>query len=255
MESSIHRQKIISQFTTQSRPFAEMPAHSENFSLEVFRELGGFSGKERVLDSGCGPGLVSLYLSEFVGQIVGVDLTPSMVQLAAETALKSAIGNASFFQGDMTALPFPADCFDAAVTRYAFHHLEHPGAAFAEMLRVTRPHGKIIVVDVTPEASKLKAYDGFERLRDPSHTAALTLEELISLGTDHGLRNPEVIRFGLEMDARRLLASSFPETVSRKHLLGLLAGDLWEDALSFGIRKEEDVLTMTFPVTAVGWRL
>jgi SAM-dependent methyltransferase len=255
VESSAHQLEIVSQFTRQSRPFAEMAAHSESRSFEVFRELGSFSGNEKVLDSGCGPGLVSLYLAEFVGEINGVDLTPAMVKLAAENASKSGIMNASFLQGNMTFLPFPSGHFDVAVSRYAFHHLEHPAAAFAEMIRVTRCGGKVIVVDVTPEAQKRNAYDCFERLRDPSHTSALTLEELSLLGEEHNLKKPDVIEFGLEVDVQNLIASSFPEEVSRENLVQMLADDLRSDNLSFKVKNEDGSLTMTFPVTAVAWRL
>jgi SAM-dependent methyltransferase len=254
MESLMHQQEIVSQFTRQSRPFAENEAHSENRSFEIFRELGGFAGTERVLDSGCGPGLVSLYLAEFVGEVIGVDLTPAMVRLAEETALKAGVQNAFFLQGNMTSLPFSRGDFDVSVSRYALHHLEHPQAAFAEMIRVTRPQGKVIVADVTPEAHKREAYDRFERLRDPSHTSALTFEELTRLGAKHGLKRPDVIRFGLAMDVETLIGSSFPEAASSEELIGLLAEDVWQDKLSFQVRREAGgSLTMTFPITAARW--
>jgi SAM-dependent methyltransferase len=255
MESGVHQADIVSQFTRQARPFAENKAHSENRSLDVFRALGCFSGKERLLDSGCGPGLVSIYLAEFVAEVIGVDLTPAMVELAAESARKSSISNVNFLEGNMTMLPFPDDHFDVSVSRYAFHHLENPRKAFAEMLRVTRPGGKIIVLDVTPEPEKRENYDRFERLRDPSHTSALTTEELTDFGMPHGLTRPEVLQFGLEMDALQLINSSFPESVDRNELLGLLAGDVGKDSLSFQIRQEENSLIMTFPLTAAVWWL
>jgi SAM-dependent methyltransferase len=256
MESLTHQHAIVSQFTRQSRPFAQVKAHSEQCSLEIFRELGHFSGNERVLDSGCGPGLVSLYLADFVREVTGVDLTPAMVELAAETALKSSIYNVSFLEGNMTALPFSSGQFDTSVTRYTFHHLENPQAAFDEMLRVTRVGGRIIVVDVAPEASKRDAYDHFERLRDPSHTSALTVSELENLGHQHGLQPTKVIRFGLEMDVHTLISASFPESVRREELIQLLTDDLDQDKLAFQMRREEGgSLTMTFPVTAASWHL
>lgn len=255
MESHGHQSAVVSQFTRQARPFAENKAHSENRSLEIFRELGCFSGKERLLDSGCGPGLVSIYLADFVREVVGVDLTPAMIELAAATAAQSALANISFVEGNMASLPFPADHFDVSVSRYAFHHLENPKVAFQEMLRVTRPGGKIIVVDVTPEAEKRTNYDQFERLRDSSHTSALTVEELVGLGNTQGLKQPEVIQFGLEMNVHQLIDSSFPESLSRDDLIGLLADDEGNDTLSFKVQRQDGRLTMTFPLTAACWQL
>lgn len=255
MESNSHQEKIISQFTQQAIPFAEIKQHSEQRSLETFRELGRFAGNERVLDSGCGPGIVTHYLAKYVGSMVGLDLTPSMVALATKTSKELKLGNVSFIEGNMTSVPFPSANFDASVSRYAFHHLEYPESAFAEMVRVTRPEGKIIVMDVTPEELKRNSYDRFEKLRDPSHTSALTVSEFANLGISHELPHPEMIHFGLEMNARDLIASSFPEAASREQLITLLENDLISDTLSFQVRKEGETLIMTFPVTAAVWQL
>ncbi len=255
MESHAHQQSIVSQFTQQSRPFAEIEEHSADRSFEVFRELGSFSGTERVLDSGCGPGLVSRYLAPLAAEVIGLDLTPAMVELASKAALQASLSNLSFLEGNMTELPFSTAQFDRTVTRYTFHHLEDPEAAFREMIRVTRPNGKIIVVDVTPEESKRDAYDQFERLRDPSHTSAFTFSELSNLGQIHGLSNPEIIRFGLEMNVEKLIQASFPESISREQLIRLLIEDIGKDHLSFQIRKTVDSFIMTFPVTAAAWQM
>lgn len=253
MESSSHQAEIISQFTRQAQPFADNQAHSIDRSFSIFRDLGQFSGTERVLDSGCGPGLVSCYLATFVAKVAGVDLTPAMVALATKAAREANLSNVSFQEGNMTSLPFADGEFDVAVTRYAFHHLENPAAAFAELVRVTRPGGRIIVVDATPEAAKRSAYDRFERLRDPSHTSALTVEELIALGQPHALAQPEVTQFGVPMDVSALVDSSFPTEVSREYLASLLTDDLKRDALSFDVRREGETLRLTFPITGAVW--
>ncbi len=253
MESSSHQAEIISQFTRQAQPFADNQAHSTDRSFSVFRDLGQLTGRERLLDSGCGPGLVSRYLAPHVGHVVGVDLTPAMVTLATQAAREAGLSNVSFQEDNMTALPFASGEFDVTVTRYAFHHLENPAAAFAELVRVTRPGGRIIVVDVTPETAKRSAYDHFERLRDPSHTSALTVEELLSLGRPHALSQPEIISFGVPMDVSALVDSSFPIEVSREHLTTLLAADLEKNTLSFAVRREAEILHLTFPITGAAW--
>ena len=254
MESSTHQAEIISQFTRQAQPFANNQAHSIDRSFSIFRDLGQFTGSERVLDSGCGPGLVSRYLAAFVAEVVGVDLTPAMVALAKKAAGETGLSNVSFQEGNMTALPFEDGVFDVAVTRYAFHHLENPAAAFAEVVRVTRRGGRGIVVDATPETAKRSAYDRFERLRDPSHTSALTVEELVALGQPHGLVQPEFTKFGVPMKVAALVDSSFPTEVSRQHLAALLASDMEKDALSFDVRREGETLCLTFPITGAVWR-
>lgn len=255
MESNRHKEEIVDQFTNQAVPFAQLKAHSEDRTLDIFRELGGFSGKEHVLDSGCGPGLVSCYLSSLANEVIGLDLTPAMVQLANETAAKRSIANVKFIVGNMLELPFAKDHFDISVSRYALHHLENPQIAFTEMLRVTKPGGKVIVLDATPEETKQAAYNKFEILRDPSHTRALTAQELSLFGKKHGLASPTTISFRLEMDANQLVASSFPKDASKEQLLQLLTEDIDQDNLSFKACQKESRLTVFFPLTAVCWQI
>jgi ubiquinone/menaquinone biosynthesis C-methylase UbiE len=254
-ESEKHKQEIISQFTTQSAPFAELQEHREERSLEIFQELGRFTGAETVLDSGCGPGLVSCYLSQFVKEVTGVDLTPAMVDLAKTTSESRGLHNTRFLLGDMLSLPTEDKSFDACVSRYTFHHLENPKVAFSEMLRVTKSGGKAIVVDVTPDVTKQNSYNAFEILRDSSHTKALTQEELLQIGSEAGLAKPEALSFGLNMNAERLINASFPTTVTRDHLLKLLSDDIGTNNLCFNARIEKGVLTITFPLTAICWNV
>lgn len=106
------------------------------------------------------------------------------------------------------------------------------------MLRVTRPGGKIIIVDVSPETSKRENYDCFECLCDLFHSSALTADDLTSLGGDHDFGRPEVIQFGLEMDVRQLIKSSFPESGSREELIDLLADDVEKTLFPFRFSRK-----------------
>src|SRR5262249_57315235 len=82
-------------------------------------------------------------------------------------------------RGGPAALPSPDASFDAVVPRFSFHHLLAPAKALAEMVRVCRAGGRVVVCDVyTTTAEQAAEYDRLERLRDPSHVRALRLEEL-----------------------------------------------------------------------------
>src|SRR5262249_56660713 len=114
-------------------------------------------------------------------------------------------------RGGPAALPSPDASFDAVVPRFSFHHLLEPAGALAEMLRVCRPGGRVVVSDVyttTPEQAA--EYDRLERLRDPSHVRALPLAELRAL-----LRQVQLTDLGqafprLPMGLQRLLAGAVP---------------------------------------------
>jgi ubiquinone/menaquinone biosynthesis C-methylase UbiE len=249
-----HQDDVVRQFSSQAEGFAACPAHADERSLAVFVELGRFTSSDRLLDSGCGPGIVSRHLARRVRQVTGIDVTRAMVEVARREAAADGLGNTEFLEGNMTSLPFESGVFDGAVTRYTFHHLDTPLEALRELVRVTRPGGRIVVVDAVPPARQRDAYDRFERQRDPSHTTALTMEELLTLGEQLGLGCASVDRFRLPMRASELVGHSHPEAVGRTQLLAMLEGDVADDVFGFRPAIDQAGLVVRFPIAAVSWQ-
>jgi ubiquinone/menaquinone biosynthesis C-methylase UbiE len=135
------------------------------------------SAEDVVLDVAGGAGHVGRHLAENAAFAVVVDLTREM--LAAGVAAGSR--NTVFVEGDATALPFADGQFDVVVCRFAFHHIDEPARAAAEMARVARPGGTVAVVDmVSRPGAAGERHNELERLRDPSHTRALEEDELLA---------------------------------------------------------------------------
>ncbi|AOX16581.1 SAM-dependent methyltransferase [Kozakia baliensis NRIC 0488] len=151
----------------------------------------------KVLDVACGPGIIACELARVGADVTGIDLIPAMIEQARLHADREGV-TVAYHIGNALHLPFQADSFDRVVTRYSFHHMQEPGKVLAEMVRVCRPDGRIIVIDATPDAECQKEYDRAETLRDPSHTSALTLHQLLSLGTDAGLSPVVIHQYRLE---------------------------------------------------------
>jgi len=255
-ETPQHKSKIKEQFSLQAEGFSEFKYHNTEEAMEVFQTLGRFTKQCKVLDSGCGPGLVSIYMSRYVKECVALDLTERMLTTARKNVARESVQNITFVQGDMTKLPFSDSSFDGCLTRYTFHHLQHPAAALRELVRVTRPGGRIVVVDATPLPAKQESYNRFERLRDPSHTTALTTEELVGLGNDlPGAELLATTKLGLTVDAQDLIDKAFPESISRKDLMELLRCDVGKNELDFNVTLDPETtkLLMTFPKSAVVW--
>jgi len=174
-----HDAITIDQFTRQAEPFAAMPAHSDADIVRLIRAAARVGPESTILDVACGPGLVALALAESAGHVTGLDLTPAMLDKARELQQRAGLSNLSWDLGRADALPYPDDSFDAVLTRFSFHHLTDPPRALAEMVRVCRPGGRVVVSDVfTTTAEQAAEYNRLERLRDPSHVRALLLHEL-----------------------------------------------------------------------------
>ncbi len=106
---------------------------------------------QKILDLGCGPGIDTLALSHFVGpagEVHGADHDAAMVAQANQRAETAGVGARVLHrQADATDLPWSSNFFDASRSERVFQHLLDPEKAFAEMVRVTRPGGWVVVLD------------------------------------------------------------------------------------------------------------
>jgi ubiquinone/menaquinone biosynthesis C-methylase UbiE len=106
-----------------------------------------FPAKARVLEVGCGTGVLTRTLARRpdVGSVVGVDPAPFLLDKARELA--ADLGNVTFEEADGRALPFPEAAFDAVVFDSTLSHVSGPERALAEAFRVLRPDGWLAVFD------------------------------------------------------------------------------------------------------------
>jgi ubiquinone/menaquinone biosynthesis C-methylase UbiE len=109
-------------------------------------EDGLISGGHTVLDVATGPGEPALTLAALVGaegKVLGIDPAPEMVEAARRATDHLGFRNAQFDVASADRLPFPADTFDAVVSRFGVMFFPSPVAAVREMLRVLKPGRKL----------------------------------------------------------------------------------------------------------------
>lgn len=106
---------------------------------------------DHMLDVGCGPATDTLNLAMLVGpdgQVTGVDYDAEMIVVANRRCSDAGLSRQiRHVQAYATALPFEDDRFDACRSERLFQHLLDPARALAEMARVTKPGGMIVVAD------------------------------------------------------------------------------------------------------------
>ena len=143
------------------------------------RRLLTLSGDERALDVGTGAGAFALVLAPLVREVVAVDLVPELLEQARARAPE----NVELVEADASALPFPGDSFDLVCCARTLHHTKRPELIVAEMTRVLRAGGTMLVVDQIAPIDPLAALElnRFEVARDPSTTRILADVDLRGL--------------------------------------------------------------------------
>jgi len=127
-------------------------ADSEIAVRDEYVSLLGVVPGERVLDVGCGSGAATRTLAQRVcpgGHVVGMDTSSALLKVASKLAEKAGQNKGVEFKvGDCRALPFPDASFDCVLAATTLSHVPDPERALGEMVRVTRPGGRVGVFDV-----------------------------------------------------------------------------------------------------------
>lgn len=237
----MHTDTIVSEFTRQSAAFNVAPVMRSAETLQTLLDTVPTGPHSTWVEAACGPGLISRGLAPKVGRVIGVDLTQAMVAVGQQEAARAGLRNTAFVQGDALRLPFAEHCLDGAVTRFSLHHIPVPGRCVAEMARVVRPGGAVVIADHVTMADGAAAawHQELERLRDPSHWACLTVESLRAAGERAGLQlqSERLIPFTLEFEEWLTRGTGGPEM---RGLIDQLLRERPDGAESFRVTTEAD---------------
>jgi ubiquinone/menaquinone biosynthesis C-methylase UbiE len=182
-----HAEAVRERFAKTAARVAERESAQRDKLREKLARFLEPRGDERALDSGTGTGALAFALAPLVREVVGVDLVPELLELAHRHI--GEFPNVSFVEADATSLPFDGGSFDLACSLRTLHHVARPELAVAELVRVTRPGGRVLVIDQIAPVDPLAAVElnRFEHARDPSHTRALADVDLRGLFEANGL--------------------------------------------------------------------
>jgi len=138
-----------------------------------------------VLDAGTGTGYLAGMMASLVGNIIGVDCAPAMLTRAGEKMAQAGYRHVSFKEGMAEDLPVATGSVDIAMCHMLLHHVVSPRTVLAELRRVVRPGGYVLIIDAhahrqhwTPEAFGDLHY-GTELKKVRKHLSALRVHTLL----------------------------------------------------------------------------
>ncbi len=173
--------------------------------------LAAFADPDWVVgDLGSGTGQVSAALSPFVRRVVAIDASAQMLQAARKRL--HALDNVELRRGELEALPIDDARLDAAVAMLVLHHIPEPAKALGEAMRVLKPGGPLVVVDMLPHDRESyrqqmgHVWLGFaeEQVRALLHEAGFVDIRIATLPTDPKTKGPALfVAIGQKPPSRR----------------------------------------------------
>jgi len=170
---------IRTEFGRQASRMALAPAFHDEQVLRKLSSALVAGPADHVLEVACGPGIVAEALAPLVSELICIDATTEMIDLAKSRIEMSGHKNVFFQEALAEELPFADHQFDAIVSRLSFHHFRDTQAVLKEFRRVLRPQGRLILADIISSSSQIDAdlHNAIEQLRDPTHVHMYSMEE------------------------------------------------------------------------------
>ena len=243
-DTQSHLDKVREQFNRQAEVYARMRHATDTEAFRKLVNLAQTQPHHKVLDVACGPGFLTMTFAEHCAEAVGFDATDKFVALAQAEAEQRGLRNLTFQKGDAGQLPFVDGTFDIVVCRAAFHHMPYPERTLAEMKRVAKADGRLLILDMlaSEDPQKAEYHNRIERLCDPSHARALPESEFERLFADAGLQliaRPQTpLRFAVD----EWLNHGGPAEHEAREILRLIEDSLDDNRTGLNIEPENGKL-------------
>ena len=182
-------QKINQSFEIQAQNFENKEV---NFTKEEYLDYTlscvSPNNLDMMLEVAAGTCVCGRSFAPHVQSVVCLDATLPMLNIGKEKADNNHLNNMVFMRGYAEELPFLNESFDIVFSRLAFHHFTNADTVFSEMIRVLRPGGKLVLIDMEAAEEELRDIeDKIETMRDPSHVRNMSKSEMLNLFAANGL--------------------------------------------------------------------
>jgi ubiquinone/menaquinone biosynthesis C-methylase UbiE len=246
MDKQIHNENIKEQFSKQAISYTGVVAHRD--SLQVLIEMSGVSREDNVLDIACGSGIVTCEFAKYAHHVTGIDITKGMLDEAKKLQVTNNLRNINWILDDVVPLQFLDNQFSVVVTRFSFHHFMDYEKVFDEMIRVCKPNGTIMVVDVILPTKKVNNYDQMEKLRDSSHVGALTGEKFDELFQSQKIKESNKYYYEMPIELETQINASYLSDSEKEVLRLMITQDVGKNCLGVNVNSIEGKYYLYYPI-------
>ncbi|MBE9060281.1 class I SAM-dependent methyltransferase [cf. Phormidesmis sp. LEGE 11477] len=203
--------RVKDQYNAQAQSYDHRWNRYINKTLTFLLGWAEIPVSAHILDVACGTGeLERLLLTDNLKQsISGIDISEQMLAEARQKL--KGFPNVTFKRGTASQLPFPDRSFDIVVSASSFHYFPEPKKALAEVNRVLKPNGQVIILDWCKDFLLCRLCDWFLKRFDPAHQQCYTEAEFHALLENSGLRVQRSQRMRFDIIWGLMIAAASPK--------------------------------------------
>lgn len=193
---------VSEQFSGSAQAYLTSAVHANGADLQRLTQLTRDCACRQALDLGCGAGHAAFAIAKAGSAVIAYDLSPKMLALVEQEAVQRGLMNITTQLGAAEHLPFATASCDLVATRFSAHHWSHVPAALAEVRRVLKPTGIVLVIDTVAAENPLfdTVLQTVEILGDASHIRDYRVSEWQAMLQAAGFDVVETDRWSLPVE-------------------------------------------------------
>lgn len=201
---------VTAQYDVWARVYDLVWARYMEQTLPVAQRTAKVAPGDRVLDLACGTGELLHRLAQNVpgAELRGIDISSEMVDRARRKLATAS--RARVQQADAHDLPFADSSFDVVVCASTFHYFTHPRAVLAEVSRVCRSGGRLVLVDWCRDYWACRVMDAVLQWLDPAYTTCYTLGELTATLESASFKVSNAFRYRFDIVWGMMVTTAVP---------------------------------------------
>jgi len=241
----------------------ENSAESENrlqqlqdISSEELLRFAELDEESHLILAGAGSGRLAIELAQAgVGEVVGVDVSPAMLEKAEFLRLNTEnvpLHRVNFRLAPAHDLPFPEGRFNAALCVHLLHHLANPRPTLHELHRLLPAQGKLILIDIdgAGDAVKRATQNAIENRRNPTHATIRTSQQMVALLEECGFQVEKDQHWTVGRSVGAWLNAIAVDEATRTAVVEMLEASIETDAAGLHVRRHGADLHFDAPIVA-----
>ncbi len=218
------------------------PRHPNEAELLALIQLAAPQPGDRVLDAATGNGAVALAFAPHVESVLGIDVSPAMLERADEARAASQMENVHFRLGEIGSLSLPQGGFEIIVCHDLLHYVTDVHALLARFRTLLAPGGRLVLDELigSDDPVKRATQNAIEQRRDPAFTQVLSAGELQWALAASGFAVRRSERYAVQRELREWLDEAAADEATRNAVQAMLEAGMETDSAGLAPRRTRD---------------